>query len=99
MNNTPWERVAAEKLQMSVRIAQLEAQLAATSSAWGPPQAQPDSDGWWAYQGKNMETVFEVWRNFRDGGFWVADGRIDGSPAKRYVGKWWRLHMPWEANS
>ena len=103
MNDTPWGRVAAEKLQMSARIAELEAQLAATPPAWGPPQAQPDSVGWWACQGKIPQSLpyaeaygslFRVWEYH--GQLLAHDNMYDSAPVTEFRGTWRKLHMPWE---
>lgn len=67
---------------------------------------QPDEPGWWAFEGYvnyakppvPNRTIQEVVRVY----FGRTTGRLCVERAKGYhpaymlIGKWWRLHLPWE---
>lgn len=62
---------------------------------------QPDSPGWWAFEGK--------WDTAREGTYFRSAGEVklwdgilivpfgdDWEPVYRWVGKWYRLSIPWD---
>jgi hypothetical protein len=67
------------------------------------PLGMPDSAGWWAFDGVDTEDdnyayqcPFEL--RLSSGELRLAVG-VDGmeEPIERFVGKWYRLQMPWQA--
>jgi hypothetical protein len=67
------------------------------------PLDMPDSAGWWAFDGVDTEDdnyayqcPFEL--RLSSGELRLAVG-VDGmeEPIERFVGKWYRLQMPWQA--
>jgi hypothetical protein len=81
----------------------------ATPAAWGPPQAQPDAEGWWAFQGQTpdelgVRLLAEVYPADPDGGdlelFAETDRAGGGYYAYEMTGTWRKLLVdPWEAES
>lgn len=68
----------------------------------GVPLEQPDSPGWWAFEGKwNSEAVTGTFQDVCEvqifQGELQASLGFDWEPVGSWVGKWYRLHLPWEA--
>jgi hypothetical protein len=81
---------------MSARIAELEAQLAAPPPVWGPPQAQPDTPGWWAFKGEFCISELTSTVDVETIHLFEADD-LDEKTLGLYNGTFRRLlTMPWE---
>lgn len=77
----------------------------ATVRAWldNPPYLSPTHDGYWAFEGNwvnpigagTWHAVFTIPQT-SDGSLWVVDCD-ELRPVSDLRGRWWPLHLPWEA--
>lgn len=99
----------SDGLDAGVEIAGDKLVDAPAPAAWGPPMAQPDAEGWWAFEGDTpdelgVRLLAEVYPADPDGGdlelFAETDRAGGGYYAYEMTGTWRKLLVdPWEAES
>jgi hypothetical protein len=95
-----WQEISNRHKRYQAELDAIDAALAELRALSQPLDA-PDSPGWWAFEGKwNSEKVTGTFRDIAEvqlfqGELQVALGG-DWEPVTRWIGKWYRLTMPWE---